>query len=141
MENKLTNIKERILHLVEQKGDAKEKFFEKVGMTYGSFKGKAKTTPLNSDAIANILAIYNDVSPEWLVTGHGSMLKGQSAAAPVLAPVATIINEATCPLCAEKDKRIAQLEDSIEHYQKEIDFLRNLVDCPPEAIKTKRRSA
>ncbi len=44
-------------------------------MTYGNFKGKSKKTPLNSNAIADILTIYPDVNPEWLLTGNGEMLK------------------------------------------------------------------
>ena len=39
------------------------------------FKGIAKMTPLNSDAIANILSIYQDVNPEWLLTGKGGVHK------------------------------------------------------------------
>jgi hypothetical protein len=74
MENKLSTIKERILYIIELKGDKKENFFKKINMTYGSFKGSAKKRPLNSDAIANILSIYTDINPIWLLTGEGDML-------------------------------------------------------------------
>lgn len=74
MENKFTYIKERVLEIAEIKGIPKEKFFENISMTYGNFKGSAKKTPLNSDAIANILTIYPDISPIWLLTGKGGML-------------------------------------------------------------------
>ncbi|MCO5230177.1 MAG: hypothetical protein M9958_03375 [Chitinophagales bacterium] len=75
MDNKLTNIKERILYIAEYKGIAKEIFFEKINMTYGNFKGKSKQTPINSNAIADILSIYPDINSYWLITGKGSMLK------------------------------------------------------------------
>lgn len=71
MDNKFSNIKERILYLIELKGDTKEKFFNKIGMTYGSFKGDAKKRPINSNALANILTIYPDVNPMWLIVGNG----------------------------------------------------------------------
>jgi regulator of replication initiation timing len=44
-------------------------------MIYGNFTGKAKETPLNSNAIGNILLEIPDVNLEWLITGQGSMLK------------------------------------------------------------------
>lgn len=40
-------------------------------MSYGSFTGQAKNTPLNSNAIANILCIVPDVNLHWLLTGIG----------------------------------------------------------------------
>lgn len=75
MDNKFSKIKERVLYLIECHNDKKENFFEKIGMSYGNFKGTAKNTPLNSDAIANILTIYPDTNPDWLVTGEGSMFR------------------------------------------------------------------
>ncbi len=75
MDNNLSSIKERILYLIEYHKDKKEKFFEKVGMTYGSFKGNAKNTTLNSDAVAKILSLYPNAEPTWLLTGEGNMLK------------------------------------------------------------------
>lgn len=71
----MSNIKERILQIPENKGVSKESFFENIGMTYGNFKGEAKKTPINSDAIANILSKHPDISLEWLVLGIGPMLK------------------------------------------------------------------
>lgn len=78
MERKITNIKERILQITDFKGIAKEHFFEQIGMTYGSFKGKQKETSLNSDAIDKILSIYSDIDANWLLTGKGDMLKSNS---------------------------------------------------------------
>ena len=75
MSNKISTIKERILYLLECKEITKSKFFEKIDMTYGNFTGKSKKTPLNSDAIGNILLEIPDVNPEWLLTGNGQMLK------------------------------------------------------------------
>lgn len=74
MDNKFPNIKERVLQIAKHHSISYETFFEKIGMTYGNFKGKAKNTPLNSDAIANILSIYSDIDANWLLTGEGSMI-------------------------------------------------------------------
>lgn len=75
--NKFSTIKERILYLLECKGIVKDKFFAKIGMTYGNFTGNAKKTPLNSTAIGNILLEIPDVNLEWLITGKGNMLKSE----------------------------------------------------------------
>lgn len=75
MVNKFSNIKERILHLTDYYGISKEVFFEKIGMTYGNFKGSAKERPLNSDAIVKILSIYTEINSDWLLTGKGEMIK------------------------------------------------------------------
>lgn len=53
MANKITEIKERVLQIAKYHGVSYEKFSNEIGMSYASFKGKAKFTPLNSDAIAN----------------------------------------------------------------------------------------
>lgn len=75
MDNKISTIKDRCLYIAKHKGITQELFCEKIGMTHGNFKGAAKQTPLNSNAIVNILSIYPDINPEWLLTGDGNMLK------------------------------------------------------------------
>ena len=81
MANKITEIKERVLQIAKYHGVSYEKFSNEIGMSYASFKGKAKFTPLNSDAIANIITIYPDVDCYWLLTGNGQMLKNNEASA------------------------------------------------------------
>lgn len=67
-------IKERIIQVIEYKGIPKEEFYVKIGMTSASFRGNAKNTPLNSNAIENILSEIPDLNPMWLITGKGEML-------------------------------------------------------------------
>lgn len=81
MANIFDSIKDRVLHIADIKNVGRRDFCEKIGMTYQNFTGKAKLTPLNSNAIENIFAIHPDISLEWLLTGKGSMLK--EAVAPV----------------------------------------------------------
>lgn len=72
-------IKERIIQVIEIKGIAKEKFFEKIGVTSANFRGKAKKTPLNSTAIENVLSEIPELNPEWLLTGKGTMFKTEGS--------------------------------------------------------------
>jgi len=71
----MTNIKERVLLISESKGIHKVEFFKGLGLSYANFKGVQKNSALGSDAIATILTTYQDVSPEWLISGVGEMLK------------------------------------------------------------------
>ena len=75
MVNKITNIKERVVQVIEIKRITKETFFEKIGTTSANFRGKAKETPLNSTTIENIITELPDISLEWLLTGKGEMFK------------------------------------------------------------------
>lgn len=74
METKVTNIKERILLIAENKGISKEIFFKDLGVSYGSFKGKSKEKSLSSDVLATIVTKYSDINPIWILTGEGKML-------------------------------------------------------------------
>jgi len=71
----MSNIKERVLLIAEYKKIRKTDFFKDLGLSYANFKGVQKSTALNSDAVATILSRYPDISPEWLVTGHGNMFR------------------------------------------------------------------
>lgn len=75
MDKNYTNIKERVIFYAKANGSSIEKFLKSIGMTYGSFKGKAKTGALNSDAIAKIYTMHPDISLEWLLIGEGQMIK------------------------------------------------------------------
>ena len=75
MDKKYTNIKERVIFFAKSSGLSIEPFLLSIGMTYGSFKGKAKEGSLNSEAIAKIFTNHPSISLEWLLTGKGKMIK------------------------------------------------------------------
>lgn len=87
MDNKISNIKERVLQIAKYKGVGYEKFFEEIGMSYGNFKGKAKNTPLNSDAIDNILTKFPEINSDWLISNIGEMLKNTDIEVKAESPV------------------------------------------------------
>ncbi len=68
-------IKEKILAYLDFKGIKKSDFFESTGISASNFKGNAKLSELGGDKIAKILAIYEDLSAEWLMANRGDMLK------------------------------------------------------------------
>lgn len=71
----MSKIKERIIQLIDSLDIKRDIFFKKIGMAASSFRSSAQKTPLNSDAIANILSEIPQVNPDWLLTGQGSMLR------------------------------------------------------------------
>lgn len=75
MDKKISYIKERVLQIAKNKGVSYEEFCKSIGMTYGNFKGKQKMTSLNSETLERILSMYDDINPEWLLTGKGEMLR------------------------------------------------------------------
>jgi hypothetical protein len=108
-------IKERILQFAENKGVKKTKFPEKIGMTYSSFKGDALKTPINSEAIGNLLSLYPDVDLEWLITGKEAKQKVKEEIA-VNKPQENYGNN-------YREKYIEILEENIELQKKVINLL------------------
>lgn len=68
---------ERIKEYIDYKGITIAAFERSIGMSNASFGKSLKNKgAIGSDKIENILSIYDDLSPDWLLTGKGSMLKG-----------------------------------------------------------------
>lgn len=63
------------MQLIEVKRVPKGRTFAELGVTSANFRGKAKSTPVNSDVIVNLFAMFPDVNLEWLITGEGQMFK------------------------------------------------------------------
>ncbi|MCT4580803.1 MAG: S24 family peptidase [Flavobacteriales bacterium] len=79
MVNNFTTIKDRVIQIIDNKEVSKESFFRTIGMTSANFRGKAKETPLNSNAIKEIITNYPEINLQWLITGEGEMVKEDSA--------------------------------------------------------------
>ncbi len=113
--NIFSTIKDRVVQFAEYKGIAKETFFTEIGMTSANFRGNAKKTPLNSNAIENIFAKHPDINLYWLLTGEGGMLRVDDKFSP----------EGDCAgLLAEKESRIEELKDHIKTLQTLVDVMK-----------------
>lgn len=44
-------IKDRMIEFIDSKSIVKERFYEMIGMTSANFRGRARTSPINSNAI------------------------------------------------------------------------------------------
>ena len=118
MAEKATNVKERILQILEVKGIVKDNFFEKIGISYGNFKGRSKSSAPSTDIIDKISSNFPDISIDWLITGSGAMFKEESHGM-AEEPEEIYVNrglkdELYERLLAEKDERIRDLQRTIE---------------------------
>ena len=73
-------ILQRIKTYLDFKGIKIATFERSVGMSNASF-GKALKNDgaIGSDKIENILSVYKDISPSWLLTGEGPMLQNSAS--------------------------------------------------------------
>lgn len=67
---------DRIKEYIDSKGISISAFEKSIGMSNASFGKSLKNKgAIGSDKLENILNIYSDINPDWLLTGRGEMLK------------------------------------------------------------------
>lgn len=70
---------ERIKEFIDSKGLSISAFERSIGMSNASFSKSLKNKgAIGTDKLENILRIYPELNPEWLLTGVGSMLKADA---------------------------------------------------------------
>lgn len=107
----------RIKKYIDYKGISVRMLEMSVGMSNGSFASQLKNNKtIGVDKLENILRQYQDVNPEWLLTGEGEMLKSYTT--PIIAP-----NDITMQLI-EKN---SALERQIGRLEAENQYLRNQI--------------
>ena len=72
-EQKISPIKQRILKFAASLGCSKREFYSKIRVSRGTLESN---TGITEDVMAKFIATYPEINPEWLLTGHGNMLKG-----------------------------------------------------------------
>lgn len=71
----------RIKQFIDAKGISIASFERSIGMSNASFgKSYKNGGAIGSDKIENILSVYPDINPSWLLTGSGKMLKSEEIA-------------------------------------------------------------
>lgn len=72
---KISPIKERILSFIDNQRITKQSFCEKTDISYANLKGRGLFSEIGGQQIGKILSSFPEISPEWLLTGKGKMLK------------------------------------------------------------------
>lgn len=71
-------ILDRIKQFIDSEGIAVSAFEKSIGMSNASFgKSLRSGGAIGTDKLENILSVYPKLSPNWLLTGEGAMLKGE----------------------------------------------------------------
>jgi len=71
----LSPIKKRVLHYIDYVDIRRDAFYAKTGIVKSNFSGEGAKSEIGGDKIIKILNEYPNLSPEWLLTGKGEMLK------------------------------------------------------------------
>ena len=135
-------IKKNILQYIEYKGISKYKFYQETGITRGVLD---QNNGMSEENTARFIAQYPEVSTDWLLTGKGAMLRGQSA--PEVAPPPS---EPAFPGFIEEIKslsvKVGRLEAENEHLraaieakQREIEAQRREIEARQKEIEDKER--
>lgn len=83
---KFDTIHDRIAECVQYFGNGKNTTFaNKLGVSEGNIRGYIKGVVPKADILEKIVRCY-DISSEWLLTGKGSMIKGNKTAIPTATP-------------------------------------------------------
>lgn len=70
-------ILQRLKQFIDVKGLTIASFEKSIGMSNASFGKSLKNNgAIGSDKLENILSVYSDINPIWLLTGQGEMLTG-----------------------------------------------------------------
>ena len=142
------SVNDRILYLIDsQLSGNKKKFAERIGfapqVVFNIVSGR-KSKP-SFDVLEAIISSFDEMSPEWLLTGKGAMLRGQSA--PEVAPPPS---EPAFPGFIEEIKslsvKVGRLEAENEHLrtaieakQREIEAQRMKIEARQKEIEDKER--
>ena len=139
--NNFPSVNDRILHLIEnQLGGNKKKFAERIGfapqVVFNIVSGR-KSKP-SFDVLEAIISSFDEISPEWLLTGKGAMLRGQSA--PEVAPPPS---EPAFPGFIEKIEelsvKVGRLEAENEHLRAAIEAKQREIEEGTREIDNKER--
>ena len=135
------SVNDRILYLIEnQLSGNKKKFAERIGfapqVVFNIVSGR-KSKP-SFDVLEAIISSFDEISPEWLLTGKGAMLRGQSA--PEVAPPPS---EPAFPGFIEEIKslsvKVGRLEAENEHLRTAIEAKQKEIEAKQREIEAQRR--
>ena len=128
-------IKKNILQYIEYKGISKYKLYQETGITRGVLD---QNNGMSEENTARFIAQYPEVSTDWLLTGKGAMLRGQSA--PEVAPPPS---EPAFPGFIEEIKslsvKVGRLEAENEHLRTAIEAKQREIEAKQREIEAQRR--
>ena len=117
-------IVERIKEYMDHKGISVAAFERSIGMSNASFGKSLKNKgAIGTDKLENILSRYSDISPLWLLTGEGNMLKTSTSGA----------DEALCP--EEKERKTEKSEEKQSRSEKNSECSSRIQKLPEGSME------
>ena len=111
-------IKKRILEFVEKQKIGKYNFYGKAGLSQSNFAGKSMLSALSSAKITEILMLFPELSPDWLLLGKGEMLRKNDMENTEEFVVSEKIFRELLEKNEELNRRIGRLEAELEAAKK-----------------------
>jgi hypothetical protein len=103
---KISPIKQRILLFADTLNISKRDFYKKTGISRGTLESP---TGITEETIAKFLATYQNISPEWLLTGSEPMLAVKRDKAETNNPVPPGL----CQQCELRERLLHAQEEQI----------------------------
>lgn len=74
----MKNTLHRIKEFIDSKGITNQRFEKEVGFSNGAFASQLKNNKtIGVDKLENIINVYPELNPAWVLTGKGSMIKSE----------------------------------------------------------------
>lgn len=117
-------ILERLKQYIDFKGISVAAFERSIGMANASFgKSLKKQGAIGTDKLENILNIYPDISPAWLLKGEGNMILTGEVSQPTREPAPTyllnMVNEKDLTI-REQAEEIGELRERIRQLEQRL---------------------
>lgn len=117
-------ILERLKQYIDFKGISVAAFERSIGMANASFgKSLKKQGAIGTDKLENILNIYPDISPAWLLKGEGNMILTGEVSQPTQEPASTyllnMVNEKDLTI-REQAEEIGELRERIRQLEQRL---------------------
>ena len=111
-------ILDRIKQYIDFKGISIASFERSIGMSNASFrKSLNNKKAIGTDKLENILTIYRDISPSWLLYGVGEMIKNEKE----IGPDEPISQKELWQKLLDQAEEIGRLKEQLSQLQKKLD--------------------
>lgn len=112
---------DRLSEYIEYKNISLNAFDKSIGASNGYIGRQIKNkASVGGDVIEKIYRIYTDINLEWLITGQGSMLKGQ--------PDALSLASEPGVQYGRQNEEIRCLQEQVKEYKKELDNKQKIIE-------------
>jgi len=123
------NIMGRIKQYLDFKGISNRQLELSTGMSNGSFSSQLKKNKtIGVDRLENILNTYDDINPEWLLTGKGSMLRQTKVSKTSNINSDNVIGSNVNSPGSYTNESSAELIEIIKKQQEQMDKLINIIN-------------